>query len=486
MATNVTALMQGDPKADMVRILDRQRAAFMAELPVPAHIRKDRLARAIALLVDHKDRIAQALSADFGHRSRPMSLLTDVAGSLGALRYAHKHVDAWMRAQKRKPTFPLGWLGAKASVEYQPKGVVGLLAPWNFPVQMIFAPLASILAAGNRVMIKPSEFTPATSQLMKDLFTSLFDETEAAVFLGGPEVGQAFTSLAFDHMIFTGATSIGRHVMRAAAENLTPVTLELGGKSPVIVSRSADKTQMAQRVITGKMMNSGQICLAPDYILAPQEEADSLTQAFVHAAKQLYPTLLKNPDHTSIINARHKERLEGYIADATAQGAQAIVVNPANEDFSNQSGTHKMPLALLRGVHDQMKVMQEEIFGPILPIMTYRNLDEAIDYVNAHPRPLGLYYFGSDAEEQRRVLERTISGGVTLNDVVFHVAQEDLPFGGIGASGMGAYHGLDGFKTFSHAKAIYKQTRFDVAKLAGLKPPYGKALEKTLAREIRK
>ncbi|MEX6723347.1 coniferyl aldehyde dehydrogenase [Parapedomonas caeni] len=486
MATKVNDLSAVEAREAMLRVLERQKAAHLKDSPVPAAIRKDRLRRAIDLLVDHEKRLVDAMAADFGHRPTPMSRLTDIAGSIGPLKQALKHLDRWMRPDKRRPNFPFNLLGAKAWVEYQPLGVVGIISPWNFPVQLTFGPLAGVFAAGNRAMIKPSEYTPITSELMKELFASVYDETEVATFTGGPEVGQAFSGLPFDHLLFTGATSVGRHVMRAAADNLVPVTLELGGKSPVIVSRSADIARTAERVVVGKMLNAGQICLAPDYMLVPEEKADALTDALAQSAAKFYPTLVGNPDYTSVVNPRHRERIESYVTDATAKGARAITVNPAGEDFSQQQGTNKLPLTILRDVHDQMKVMQDEIFGPVLPVMTYRQVDEAIDYVNAHPRPLGLYYFGTDAAEQRRVLDRTTSGGVTVNDVVFHVSQEDLPFGGVGPAGMGAYHGFDGFKTFSHAKAVFRQTGVDVAKLGGVKPPYGPALDKTLAREIRK
>jgi coniferyl-aldehyde dehydrogenase len=487
MATQLADINVNDRKQEMLRVLESQKAALLAESPVSAAVRKDRINRAIDILLIHKDKWAEVLRADFGHRSIEQTLLTDVAGSITPLRHARDSLDKWMRPEKRKAgPFPLNWLGAKAWIEYQPKGVVGVISPWNFPLQLTFGPLADILAAGNRVMIKPSEFTPATSQLMSELIGNTFDTSEIAVFAGGPDVGGAFSSLPFDHLLFTGATSIARHVMRAASEHLVPCTLELGGKSPVIVGRTANIRQMADRVVLGKMLNAGQICLAPDYLLVPEEKADEAVREIIDAASKMYPTLISNRDYTSIINARHHGRLAGYLDDAIRQGAQVTAVNPANEDFSKQSGTHKMPLALVRNVHDQMKVMQDEIFGPVLPVMTYKSVDEAIDYVNAHPRPLGLYYFGTDAAEQRKVLDKTTAGGVTINDVIFHVSQADLPFGGVGPAGMGSYHGFDGFKTFSHAKAIYKQTNMDLGKIAGTRPPYGPALQKTIARELKK
>ncbi|TPE62711.1 coniferyl aldehyde dehydrogenase [Sandaracinobacter neustonicus] len=468
----------------MQLLLERQRAAFTAELPVGAAVRKDRLQRALRLVMEHKDGFVKALSDDFGHRSTEMSLITDIMASVKPLKHSLKHVDQWMRPEKRKLDFPLGLLGAKAEVQWQPKGVVGIISPWNFPVNLTFAPLANILAAGNRAMIKPSEFTPATSELMAKAFAQYFDETEVATIVGGPEIGKAFSELPFDHIIFTGATSVARHVMAAAAKNLVPLTLELGGKSPTILSRSADIAASTERVAMGKLMNAGQICLAPDYMLVPQELEPQVVEGLKAATAKMYPSLLANDDYTSVISRRHRDRLEAHIADARAKGAEIVEVNPANEDFSKQN-TNKMPLTLIRNPTDEMTVMQEEIFGPVLPIKSYKGIDEAIDYVNRRDRPLGLYWFGTDGAEERTVLDRTVSGGVTVNDVIFHVAAEDLPFGGIGPAGMGNYHGHDGFKEFSHPKSIYRQPKMDLAGLAGFKPPYGEKTRKALARELK-
>jgi coniferyl-aldehyde dehydrogenase len=471
-------------RESMLAALEAQRASFTAELPVGAAIRKDRLKRCIAMIVDHRDRWTAALSEDFGHRSIEQSEITDLVGSVGPAKHALANLDAWMRPEKRKVQFPLGLLGARARVEYQPKGVVGIIAPWNFPVNLTVSPMAGAFAAGNRVMIKSSEFTPTVAALFEEVGAQYFDTTEAAFFSGGPDVGQAFAGLPFDHLIFTGATGIGKHILHAAADNLTPVTLELGGKSPTILGRSADVAQATQRITMGKMMNAGQICLAPDYLLVPKEKEGEVVEGMKSAVSVMYPTLLENPDYTSVINARHRDRLQSYLTDAQEKGAEIVEVNPANEDFAN-SNRNKMPLYLVRNPTDDMKVMQDEIFGPVLPIKTYERVEEAIDYVNRKDRPLGLYYFGQDDGETRQVLERTISGGVTVNDVIFHVSMEDLPFGGIGPSGMGSYHGHDGFKTFSHAKSIYAQPKINVAKLAGFMPPYGAATKKAIAREMK-
>ena len=470
---------------NMQVILEKQRASFTADLPEAMSVRRDRIDRAIALLIDHAEDFAKAVSADFGHRSREQTLMTDIMPSVSAMKHAKKHFESWAKNEKRKPTFPLGLLGAKAEVVYQPKGVVGIVAPWNFPVGMVMVPMAGILAAGNRAMVKPSEFTEEVSALFAEVIPKYFAEEEMAVFTGGPDVGIAFSKLAFDHMIFTGATGIGRHIMRAAAENLVPVTLELGGKSPTIIGRSADLKKAGDRIALGKMMNAGQICLAPDYLLVAKDQENDVIEAIKAGVQSQYPTLLANDDYTSVVNGRNHERLQSYLADAREKGAELIEINPAGEDFASSNG-NKMPLTIVRNVTDDMKVMQEEIFGPILPVMTYASVDDAVDYVNAHDRPLGLYYFGSDKAEENRVLSRTISGGVTVNDVIFHNAMEDLPFGGTGPSGMGNYHGVDGFKTFSHCRAIYRQTGMDVAGIGGFKAPYGKATAKTLARELKK
>lgn len=464
---------QTDIRGDMLTVLEQQRRSYIKEGEVSAATRIDRLDRAIDILKKHGTRLTEAMATDFGHRSMQQSQITDIDGSIGPLEHAKKHVHKWMRAERRPLQFPLGLLGSRARVEYQPLGVVGCISPWNFPVNLTFSPLAGIFAAGNRTMIKPSEFTASTSEVMKEIFAEAFDIEEVAVFTGGPEVGGAFSTLPFDHLLFTGATSVAKHVMRAAAENLVPVTLELGGKSPVVIGRSADMTLVANNVMAGKTMNAGQICLAPDYVFVPEERAHDFVAAAQASVARMFPDLKDNPDYTSVINDRHFDRINGYLDDAREKGAEIIEINPANEDFSQQQH-HRIPPTLVMDPTDDMKVMQDEIFGPVLPVKKYKHVDETVEYINDHPRPLGLYYFGQDAAEQKTVLTHTTSGGVTVNDVVMHVAMEDLPFGGVGPSGMGSYHGYDGFKTFSHAKAIFTQSR-TVSKLAAaMRPPYKK------------
>ncbi|WFL77156.1 coniferyl aldehyde dehydrogenase [Altererythrobacter arenosus] len=472
--------MADDQRQEMERILRLQRNAFTQSRPEPMSMRKDRIKRAMALLSEHGESLAKTMSADFGNRSTLQSMITDIAATVGAGKHALKHMDKWARTEKRKVQFPLGLLGAKAELRYEPKGVIGILSPWNFPVNLAFAPLMQIFAAGNRAMIKPSEFTERTSFLMKELVEEYFTPDECAVITGGPEVAAAFSSLPFDHLVFTGSTPTGRRVMEAASANLVPVTLELGGKSPVFMGRSADFAKAGERIALGKMMNAGQICLAPDYMYVPEDKESEAIQGVSQGVANMYPTLLENDDYASVVSDRHFERLQGLVADAREKGAEVIEVNPGNEDFSN-ANQRKMPLNIIRNATDEMKVMQEEIFGPVLPVMTYKNIDQAIDYVNEHDRPLGLYYFGEDKGEQEQVLTRTISGGVTTNDVIFHVSMEDLPFGGVGPSGMGSYHAIEGFKEFSHARAVYHQPKIDIAKLGGFKPPYGKATEKAVA-----
>ncbi len=472
-----------ETKARMRAVLELQRRANERKGPPSVALRRDRLARAVTLLLTHRDELVDAIEADFGARSRDLSMLTDIVGAIGPLKYASKHVEDWMRPQKREVSpQALALFGAKAEMRYQPKGVVGVMTPWNFPVQLAVDAIAGAFAAGNSVMLKPSEFTPRTSELMAQLFDLFFDEEEITVFNGGPDVGAAFAGLAFDHLIFTGATSIGRHVMRAAAENLTPVTLELGGKSPVVIGRSADMAKTAARVMTGKTMNAGQVCLAPDYVLAPDENVDAFVAAAKGAIAKMFPAVKQNPDYGSIINQRHYDRLRGLIDDARAKGAEIVEINPSNEDFSQQEH-RRIPPTLILDPSDDMKVMQEEIFGPILPVKRYRAFEETIADINARPRPLALYYFGEDKAESETLLDRTTSGGVTINDVIFHFTMDDLPFGGIGPSGIGAYHGYRGFQEFSHQKAIYRQTGSEI--LAMMRPPYGATFRKQVQSRLK-
>ena len=470
---------------EMQAILDRQRAAYLAEGVVSSQTRIDRLERAVQVVKKHQKTFVKAMNEDFGHRSEHQSLFTDIASSIGPLRHAQQNLKRWQKKDKRKVTpGVLALLGARAWIEYQPLGVVGVISPWNFPVNLTFTPLAGVLSAGNRCMIKPSEYTPATSAAMAVGFAEEFDEEEIAVITGGPQTGADFSGLAFDHLLFTGATSVAKHVMRAASENLVPVTLELGGKSPVIISPKADMAPTTDALMAGKMLNAGQICLAPDYVFVPRNRMSEFVESSKRSVAKMYPTLLDNPDYTSVVNERHFQRINGYVDEARERGVEVVEINPANENFGQQSA-HKIAPTFLIDPPEDSAVMQEEIFGPVMPIKSYDSLDETMDYVKSHERPLGLYYFGTDQQETDQVLGNTTSGGVTLNDVVMHVAQEDLPFGGVGPSGMGSYHGEDGFRTFSHAKAVFKQATFNPAEKLGLRPPYGEKIMGLLKTQIK-
>ncbi|MBK7171362.1 MAG: coniferyl aldehyde dehydrogenase [Gammaproteobacteria bacterium] len=474
-----------DACAGLNELLERQRTAFRAEGAVAYGTRIDRIERCIALLVDNQAAICAALSADYGCRSPYMTRMSEVMTAVGNLKYVRKHLKSWMKPERRSAPVPMNLFGARARVYHQPKGVVGNMTPWNVPFAMIFSPMADILGAGNRAMVKPSEFAPQTSELARTLIARYFDPTEIAVVTGGPEVGAAFAALPFDHLLFTGATSIGRMVMRAAAENLTPVTLELGGKSPVIVSASADIEDAADKIMSGKAQNAGQLCISPDYVFVPQARLEVFLDACRRTFVTQFPTTVGNPDYNSMINERHYQRVLGYIEEARASGARVLELNPAGEDYSDRS-LHKIPPHIVVDPGDELKLMQEEIFGPLMIVKSYRDLSDCIAYINARPRPLALYWFGKDAAERERVLQETISGGVSVNNVLMHFACDDLPFGGVGNSGIGHYHGRDGFRTFSHAKAVYREGRINLAKLAGTMPPFGPKLAKMLDGQIKK
>lgn len=458
-------------QASLEGLLARQRSAFLADPNPSAEQRRAWLKALRRLLIDEQESIIQAISQDFGNRSADETRMAEIMPSVLGIHYASKHLKRWMQPSRRAVGLP--FQPAATRVLYQPLGVVGVIVPWNYPLFLAIGPLTGALAAGNRVMIKMSESTPAFSQLLKELLARIFPEDLVAVVTGEVDVGVAFSRLPFDHLLFTGATSVGKHVMRAAAENLTPVTLELGGKSPAIISADVPMQHAAERIAWGKTLNAGQTCIAPDYVLVPENRRDEFVEQYRAAVQRFFPTLRDNPDYTAIINARQLQRLEGYLRDAEAQGARIVPLFPEGQD-------RRLPHSLLLDTRDDMKVMQEEIFGPLLPVLTYRTLGEALDYINQRPRPLALYYFGYDRAEQEEVLENTRSGGVCLNDTLLHVAQDDAPFGGIGASGMGHYHGHEGFKTFSTARTVFIKRRFNAARL--IYPPYGRLLHKLVYR----
>ncbi len=462
--------------------LEAMRAAQLASGIPTAAVRKARLQKCVDLLVDHQDAIVEALDADYAGRPEPVTLMSEVMMPLTHLKAAIRNVDKWMKPERRKVQFPLGLFGARAELRYQPKGVVGIMSPWNFPIAMIVNPLSNALAAGNRVMIKPSEFNPATADLLARVFPEYFPEDEVAVVVGGQAVGAAFSSLPLDHILFTGATTIGRKVMQAASANLTPVTLELGGKSPTIVSRSANVVESASRVTTGKCNNAGQVCLSPDYVFVPRESLDAFIETSRETFREQYPTVLGNTDYTAMINERHYARILMYLDEI--RGAGVRLENLGTEE--PKEGDRRIPIHLAVDPGEELAVMNDEIFGPVLIIKTYDRVEECIDYINAHPTPLGLYYFGKDRDEQERVLNNTLSGGVTINEVIMHVSCVDLPFGGVGNSGLGNYHGRDGFKTFSHARGVYTEGKVNLPKLVGLLPPFTESTKKKLGMQIKK
>ena len=448
-----------------------QRQAYAANPMPPAAQRQQWLKALRDLLSDERQALIDAISQDFSNRSADETLLAELMPSLHCIHYASKHLKGWMKASPRK--VGAAFQPAKAKVVYQPLGVIGIIVPWNYPLYLAIGPLVGALSAGNRVMLKLSESTPATGALLKTLLAKVFPEDLVCVVLGEADMGIAFSRLPFDHLLFTGATSIGKHVMRAAAEHLTPVTLELGGKSPAIVSHDVPLKDAAERIAFGKTLNAGQTCVAPDYVLVPEERVGSFVEAYRQAVRGFYPTLADNPDYTAIINDRQLARLHGYLSDATSKGALLVPM------FEQDQG-RRMGHSLLLNVSDDMTVMQDEIFGPVLPIVPYKTLDDAFAYINQRPRPLALYYFGYDKAAQNRVLQHTHSGGVCLNDTLLHVAQDDMPFGGSGASGMGHYHGHEGFLTFSKAKGVLIKQRFNAAKL--IYPPYGKSIQKLIQK----
>ncbi|HEY3821705.1 MAG TPA: coniferyl aldehyde dehydrogenase [Polyangiaceae bacterium] len=433
----------------------------------------EKLERAV---LARKGAIADAISRDFGNRSKHESMVSEVFIVLGAIKHTKAHLREWMEPEEREVGFV--FLPARVELRPQPVGVVGIISPWNYPVQLALAPLVQVIAAGNRAMIKPSELVPETAALLHDLIAETFPEDQVTVVTGGPEVGEQFSRLPFDHLVFTGSTRVGKMVMRAASDNLVPVTLELGGKSPTIVGKDFNVRTAAERIIAGKLFNAGQTCIAPDYVMVPAASRDSFVEACKDAVAKMYPTLLANPDYTSIVNDKHFARLTGYVEDAKTRGAKVVELNPAGETLDAASGKRKLAPTLVIDPTEEMAVMQEEIFGPVLPIVTYQSLDEAIDYVNEHPRPLALYFFSHDKQATERVLNETISGGVTVNETMLHVAQDDLPFGGIGPSGMGAYHAHEGFESFTKKKPVFRQARVNTTGL--LRPPYGKLIDRML------
>ena len=453
-------------QVELQQVLQSMKQQQLVSGPANAELRKDRLARCIELIRANHQRLNTAMCDDFGHRSEYHSAVADLASTISMLQYTIDHLDQWLTPRLTEAPDP----DMHTSINYQPLGVIGVISPWNFPINLAFGPLAGVFAAGNTAMLKPSELTPKTSELIAELVGQYFGPEELVVVLGDAQTGQIFSGLPFDHLVFTGSTAVGKQVMKAAAENLVPVTLELGGKSPVMVSADANLSNAVERTLTVKTFNAGQICISPDYLLLPETLTDSFIQQAKHFISQTFPDIQDNDDYTSIINSRHYDRLIGLLEDARQRGATIISLAPDSEP-AYDALTRKIAPHLIAGASDDMAIMQEEIFGPLLPIVTYQQEQEAIAYINAHPRPLAAYYFSEDKNAQQYFAERTTSGALVINDVMTHVSIDELPFGGVGPSGMGAYHGIHGFRQFSHAKPVVKQSEQGLSGLR-LRAPY--------------
>lgn len=470
--------MNHSDQLDLSVELKRVRAAQSHD-PLPGWVTRARRLRALdALVREHRSEIAEAINADFGNRPQEETDMLEVFPSLSAIRHALRHGRRWMKPQRELAN--MAFLPARTEMRPQPLGVVGIIVPWNYPLFLAVGPMVDALVAGNRVMVKMSEHTPRFSQLFANLVARHFQPDEVVVVNGDASVGQAFAALPFDHLLFTGSTAVGHHVMRSAAANLTPVTLELGGKSPAIIGPGARFDHAVERIVFGKMVNAGQTCIAPDYVLLPRADMARFTSAARDVLARLYPDLANNKQYASIATDRHYQRLAGLRDSAVAAGARSENLS----DVADRSAQRLLAPVVLTDVRDDMPVMQDEIFGPLLPVVPYDSFDDAINYVANHPRPLALYLFEEDQATIDRVLARTHAGGVSLNDTLYHIAQHGLPFGGVGPSGMGGYHGEAGFRTFSHMKPVFRQARLNGTGL--FNPPYGKRFKQMLEILLRR
>lgn len=459
-----------DPKS-LGGVLAAQKAAFNTNPNPKWAERKANLIKLGEAIEANEAAWIEAISADFGNRATTETIVAETMVIKGGIKHAIKNTPKWM--QVRKAPTAIQYKPASNRIVPQPLGVIGIISPWNYPLQLAIMPLVGALGAGNRAMIKPSEYTPKFSELLKSVLGEIFTDEEVFVATGGVDVAQAFSGLPFDHLVFTGSTSVGRIVAKAAAENLVPCTLELGGKSPTIIDEGADMKTAIPRITNAKLLNAGQTCVAPDYVLMPGSKIEAFSDAVIKQAETFYPTFAGNDDYTSIIADSHYARLQDLLEDAENKGAKIRVAG--DDDKQQLAKERRVPLTVVTDTTPDMKIMQEEIFGPLLPVVASETLDDALDYVQERERPLALYWFGSDKKKEEKVLKQSISGGVTINDAAWHVIQEDIPFGGVGPSGMGAYHGEAGFESFSHMKGVFKQSRFSQG--AKLHPPYGPKTE---------
>jgi coniferyl-aldehyde dehydrogenase len=456
----------------LAAVLDRQRQSFMADGPPSVVTRRNRIDRLMALVLDNTDAFVDAMAADFGTRSRAATLFTEVIGMISVIEHTRSHVAQWMRATKLMRAARVA--GLRAEVQPSPLGVVGIIGPWNFPLNLVVLPAASAFAAGNRVMIKMSEVTPRTADLMKATAPKYFDPAELDIVTGGPDVAATFASLPFDHLFFTGSPSVGALVQRAAADNLVPVTLELGGKNPVVVAPGADIDRSANRIARARMVNGGQVCVCPDYVFVPDAQLDAFMDTARRTLRDMFGSIVSNDDYCSSVNQANFDRVVGLIEDARANGATVETVAPEGESLPDRA-TRKIAPTIVRGIDDGMKIAAEEIFGPVLVVEGYSRLDDAIDYINRRPAPLVAYWYGPDDGDFRQFVRNTRSGGVARNDFAAQMIPSAAPFGGVGRSGMGAYHGKAGFDTFSHHRSVVgSDLPFSITGNAA--PPFGKSL----------
>ncbi len=466
-----TTLVEPDPAlTPMLALFKQQKTAFMAEGAPTRAQRTKWLVKLGEMVAHYEAEIVAACNEDYSGRCPQETRLTESLMPRLAARHARRHVGRWMR-RRGVPTSIL-YMPGYSRIIPQPKGVVGIVSAWNYPFHQCFMPAAGALAAGNRIMLKPSEVAPACAELIQKMVAEYFPPDVMTVVVGDGEVSSEFAALPFDHLLFTGSPRVGRMIASAAAQNLTPVTLELGGKSPSIIDESADFAMAVDKIVYGKLFNGGQTCIAPDYVLVPHALRDEFVRVAVSAARRMYPKLLGDPRYTAIINERHVQRLHDLLAEAKAEGAEIVKSHPGENPAPN---SRQMQLSLVLDPPESLRLMKEEIFGPILPVVGYSDLDEAIAYVNARPRPLSLYWYGRNTRRRNEILQRTWAGGVTINDVLLHGALDDLPFGGVGGSGYGAYHGAAGFDTFSHLKPVFYQSRVNATNL--IRPPYGRMFD---------